>query len=179
MAITIIATPGSPLANSFQTIEEIDLYYEGRVPEAVRDEWLDADTVDKKAAAVMATNLMTTGICWTGYQTTKEQSLAWPRNSMWNRNGLTWIEDSVIPFEVKIAHAEFARILLKADRLEESDVVRQGLLGMKAGPISMTFRDDQYMQPPVIPQYIIDFLVPSWVDDVYGQSSGTRELLRS
>jgi len=179
MAVTVIATPGAPNANSFQTVAEIDLYYQGRVPAATRDEWLDADSEDKDAAAVMATNLMTTGISWTGYQTTVEQSLPWPRNSMWSRNGQNWIDSGVIPMEVKMAHAELSRVLLKADRLEESDIIRQGLIGMKAGPISMTFRDDQYTQPPVIPTYITDFLVPSWIESVYGTPTGMRDLLRS
>lgn len=179
VAITVIATPGASNANSFQTVAEIDEYYAGRVPESVRDEWLDADSSDKAAAAVMATRWMTALISWNGFPTSLDQPLPWPRNSMETRNGWSWVDNDIIPLEIKIAHAEFSRILLKADRLEESDVVKEGIIGLKAGPVSLTFRDNLYTQPQVIPQFVLDFLVPSWIDQVYSQLTGNRELRRA
>src|SRR5215210_3294814 len=176
MAVIVIATVGALDANSFQTVAEIDTYYQSRVPTTVADEWLDADSSEKAAAAVMGTRWMTALIRWTGYPVNPLQPLPWPRAAMMDRHNWSYVDITIIPSELKIAHAEFSRILLKSDRLEESDVVRQGILGVKAGPISVTFRDDQYVQPMVIPQFIIDFLVPSWIDSVYGYPTGMRDL---
>lgn len=183
MAIAVIATVGAVNANSFQTVAEIDLYFQGRVPESVRTSWLDADSNDKDAAAVMATTYMTAMIDWSGYPTTLTQALPWPRNSMLARNHYQYILSNVIPQEVKNAHAELARLLLLTDRTAELDQQIEGLAQVKVGPINIGFRNpsgkgSSRIPFQIIPDFIIELLVPSWVEDYSGGAESNRELLR-
>jgi hypothetical protein len=78
MAATIVATVGAANANSFQTIAEIDTYFEGRAPIAVSEGWIDADAAEKIASAITATIWMKSLIVWTGFITSLTQALPWP-----------------------------------------------------------------------------------------------------
>ncbi len=178
MSVTVVATPGASNANSFQTVAEIDAYYQSRVPVTVADEWLDAAASDKDAAAVMATRVMTASIAWTGYETSASQPLPWPREGMWLRNGRDYVANNAIPQELKDAHAELARILLSTDRTAESDVATQGITSVKAGSVKITFRD-YAPSPDVLPDTVIDYLVPSWIDEILNETSMEKELRRS
>ena len=178
MSVTVVATPGASNANSFQTVAEIDTYYESRVPASVADEWRDADSDEKDAAAVMATRVMTASILWTGYETDVTQPLPWPREGMFLRNGRDYVANNVIPRELKDAHAELSRMLLTTDRTAESDVAAQGITSVKAGSVKITFRD-YAPSPDVLPDTVVDYLVPSWIDEIINQTTMEKELRRS
>ena len=138
---------------------------------------LSYDTI-KSQALIMATQWITALVGWTGYETTTTQRLPWPRETMLLRNEQDYVLDTVVPEEVKAAQFELARLLISADRTSESGVYAQGISFMRAGPISLMFRDKS-TPPPVLPDIVTDLLVPSWVDSVKGQPSGMRELLRA
>lgn len=184
MALVVISTPGAVNANSFQSVSEIDDYFLARVPNSVAQDWLGADAPDKDAAAVMATTQMTALICWTGYPTSTDQALPWPRNSMLTKEGLSFIDSGSIPRELKNAHAELARLLLLSDRLAERSQDMEGLASLKAGPVTLSFRNasgkgSSTPPRPVIPDYIISMLPENWIDDVDSGYSSEIELLRS
>lgn len=181
MPVTVIATPGAPDANSFQTVAEIDTYYAARVPSTTANQWLTASADNKAAAAVMSTQWMTSLIEWTGYASTGEQSLPWPRQGMWTRNGWAYYDANVIPPELKAAQAEFARVLLLSDRMAESQIAVQSITNLKVGPIALGFDKNQLFNntPQIIPDAVIDLLIPSWIDYVNNGPSMMRELERA
>jgi hypothetical protein len=132
----------------------------------------------KNPALIMATQWMVASIDWTGYVTSETQALPWPRSGMLKRNQISYVLDTEIPSELKACQFELARLLLYSDRTVESDVAAQGLMGLKAGPISLTFREYAPVLS-VIPVNITNLLVPSWVNFTQGQLSSTRDLLRA
>lgn len=182
MALTLIATPGAPDANSYLTEEEADAYFESRIP--LDPPWDEVE--DKARLLVMATRLLDatfqpmkifvpfkpgqgtasgyyrTRPQWTGYPATKTQRLAWPRRKMYDRNG-NEIPDNVIPEELKEAVAEFAGQLAMRDRSLDNDVVVQGITSIRAGSVSLSFKDG--VLPQVIPDAVRNLLVESWLTD--------------
>jgi hypothetical protein len=134
MALVIDATPGSPTANSFATIAEGNAYHEGHM---TPDAWTDASTDEKSRALVTATRLLTYHLDWIGRASTSEQALAWPRYAALTRNGYLFASD-VVPQAVKDATIELARLLLEG----AVTVTVNDLDELKAGPISLKFRND-------------------------------------
>lgn len=184
MSVTVIATPGAVDANSFATVSEIDTYYLSRVPATTAAQWQDAADDDKAAAAIMATLWMTNLIKWRNYTTTTTQSLPWPRYNMWRRNGWSQVPQDEVPQEVKNAQAELARLFLISDRTEELQQLVNGVGVLKVGPIQIAFRNPSGRgvsdpPPPIIPDFIIDLLVPEWVEYVTDLPDGMRDLVRA
>lgn len=181
MAVTLIATPGAANSNSYSTLIDAVAYWETRLhPEA----WDDSD--DQTVALIMATRMIDLLLqpykklvraeskfgsserdyylirpTWTGSPSTAVQKLAWPRNGMYNRNGIL-IPNMVIPSELAEATAELAGQLSVSNRLEESDIVAQGITSVKAGSVAVTFKNDS-KQIDVLPQVVLDMLVPTWL----------------
>lgn len=160
---TIVTTPGSPVANSYADVAEANTYHLTR-PAAQVLVWDDADTADKEAALITATELLDASLTWTGSVVSTTQSLMWPRNGMVNPNGAV-ILNTVIPTQLKRATAEFARQLLEGNRVADNDVARQGITDLKAGPVSLSFNKDVAWDDPVpqvIPDLVKLLLPKSW-----------------
>jgi hypothetical protein len=174
--ITLVATPGAADANSYATVEEADAYYDSRL---YADGWL-ASGVNKAAALAMASRLLDgfftwTGdaatqrqssrlpryafFTWTGAPSTAEQALCWPRQGMYSRNGYL-IASGEIPNALKNATAELAGQLLTADRTVDNDIEAMGITSLKAGPVSLSFKD--LVENKVMPDAVLLLLVPSW-----------------
>jgi hypothetical protein len=100
---TVIATPGLPTANSYETVAEASEYFDNRLP--LSPPW-PGDTTESAQAIIMATRTMdayarplTTKVViegvlyyvtkrtWTGAPATTTQALAWPRTGMFDGNG--------------------------------------------------------------------------------------------
>jgi hypothetical protein len=135
----------------------------------------------KIPSLIMAQQWMTTLIVWTGFYATNTQRLPWPRNSMWARNDQVYVQPDAIPDEVKWAQFEQARLFQVADRTLENDIAAQGLSSLSAGPVSLSWSGggSTALQPPVIPRWVLQLLVPSWIDYVEGLATGMRELMRA
>lgn len=175
------ATVGGPNANAYETVAEAQLYWDTRPhPEA----WDNAD--DQEVVVIAATRMMdvmlslrrylrtdkfsrnsnsvyVTPPAWTGTPATTTQRLAWPRIGMFDRNGNP-ILSTVIPLDLKNAVAELAGQLAKSDRLIDNDVAAQGISSVRAGSVSVSFKNDVEMLR-VLPDIIYDLLVPSWMTD--------------
>lgn len=179
MPLILIATPGASNANSYVTADEATAYFEGRLP---IPEWDDVDSVE--AVLVMATRLMESMFSpsrrlirgktpsesyylirptWTGAPASTTQRLMWPRTGMYDRNGNA-ISSTIIPQELKDATIELAGHLAKGDRTIDSDVIIQGLTSVKAGSVSLSFKD-QFDAIKVIPDIVASLLIPSWLTD--------------
>lgn len=177
MAASIIATVGATNANSFGTLAEANTYHETVVH--VDGAWDDVDADIKQPALIMAQQQMTSLICWTGYIANSTQKLPWPRNGMWERNELVYILSNVIPDEVKWCQFELARLLATTDRTLEYEVGVNGILRLKAGSVTIQFKDQYLSGPAVIPSVAYNLLVPSWYDSVAGMPVFNRDLERA
>ena len=166
---TVITTPGASNANSYASRDEANDYHTTR-PVSQAAVWYAASDDDKDAALIMATELMDASILWNGSVSTTTQALAFPRNGLVGRNGIS-VSSSVVPTELKRAQSEFARQLIKSDRMSDNDVVRQGITDLTAGDIKLSFAEDKTSQyvgslqvgvPKVIPDAVLLLLPTSW-----------------
>lgn len=180
----LVATVGDPLANSFETLDEADEYFLGRVPLPVPWQPADDTNIPSLIMAGRILNLMAvarrtlytpqipnakpyymTSRAWTGTLSSlyaDTQSMAWPREQMRDNLGRI-IPNDIIPIEVKWAQSELAGQLRGDDRTLDLDQVVQGVKGFKAGPVEFTFLD--VIQGRVLPDAVINLLVPSWLTD--------------
>lgn len=176
MALTIVATPGAANANSYLTAVEDSAYQESRL-------WADAGAAygdDQLKAIIMATRLIDAhfswaGVdaaiakgeriarAWTGMASTATQALCWPRTGMYNRNGYA-IASGEVPQALKNAVSELAHQLVVGDRTLDSEISVQGITSLRAGPVSLSFKDT--IEAKVIPDAVVALLVPSWYTNV-------------
>lgn len=172
---TIVTTAGSASANAYCDVAFADQYNADRPPDA--DGTWAAATPDQKAQAILwATRLLDSLWQWTGYPTDDVQALQWPRGAMLKPSGWSYVDIHTIPVELQRATAEFARQLLVADRAGDSDVETQGITSLKAGPVSLTFKDS--VTAKVIPDAVFDLIPPEW-GWPRSRGMGYRQLLRS
>lgn len=177
MSLVVIPTPGDANANSYLTVQEAQDYFDARLPIS---QWVDADS--QELLIVMATRVFDalfsprrllvrdaqsgfyyrTFPTWTGSPASTTQSLSWPRSGMYTRNGGI-ILSTVIPLEIKDAVAELAGQLAIGDRTLDNDVIAQGITSIKAGSVSLSFKND--FEFNTIPGIVRGLLVPSWLTD--------------
>lgn len=136
-APTLVATPGDPLANSYATLAEAELYHQAH-PHATT--WATATAAQAARALVLATRLLDAQVKWQGVIATQTQALAWPRLCAYDRHDRA-LSSSVIPQAVKDATCEYARQLLARDRTADRDSDVDGIARVKAGPVDVEFRD--------------------------------------
>jgi len=174
--LVIVATPGSAIANSYETLAEAQAYFESRLPLAG---WDDADSQDvllamatrvldmlarphKKLRRIGDTNFYITSRQWTGAPTSSTQRLAWPRTGMFDGNGNA-IPSDVIPQALKDAQSELAGQLGTTDTTLDNFVSVSGITSIKAGSVALTFKD--MIDAHVLPDAVLNLLPPSWFTD--------------
>lgn len=178
MALVLDATVGGAASNSYETVVEAQNYFDARLPLAG---WDNADS--QAILLVMGTRVLDalaqpfktffpasggTGAYyrvrrqWTGAPATTTQRLAWPRTGMLDANGNA-IASNVIPQALKDALAELAGQLGGQDRTLDNDVIIQGLTSVKAGSVSLAFK--QEIIPQVIPDAVYNLMPQSWLTD--------------
>lgn len=181
MAVTIEATPGSPDANSYATIEEADAYFATRIK---GETWSEASEDEKAAGLITATRILDSlsvahrrlirngttqynlvGRQWTGAPAMDDQVLAWPRSGMRSRIGRA-IPADIIPKELKEATSELAWQLYLSDRTLDSEAVVQGISSVTAGSVSVSFKEN--IEAKILPDIVMS-LMPSWwfTDELY------------
>lgn len=156
---TLIATPGALNANSYCTVAEANTYHDERL---FTDDWTGASADDKTKALIWATRQLDLLYAWAGYPTDERdvQALQWPRSGIVDVDGLSTIDDDVIPRELKWATAEFARQLIVANRTADSDIETQGITSLSAGPISLSFKDTVRLK--VVPDAVASLIPAHW-----------------
>ncbi len=176
MAVTTLdVTIGGASANAYCTLAVADQYHEDRPPS--KTTWADASDAKKNAAILFATLMLDSLVEWRGFVVTDTQALLWPRYGMTKRNGYELLS-SVIPVELQNACAEYARQLLAADRTADSDIETQGIKSLSvAGAVSLSFKDSVFAK--VIPDVVVNLLVPGWYSRLHGVESGVVELIRA
>lgn len=175
MALVLDATVGGVASNSYLTLVEAQNYFDARLPLAGWD-----TAVDQTVLLVMATRVLDALAQpfktffpgppayyrvrrkWTGVVSTPTQKLAWPRIGMFTQNGVA-IDPATIPSALKEATAELAGQLGTGDRTLDNDVIVQGLTAVRAGSVSLNFKDT--IMPQVIPDAVYNLLPQSWLTD--------------
>lgn len=108
MAI-LVATPGSPLANSYTTVSQATAFLTMRLH---TDAWTTASVPDQEAALMWATQLLDEQMRWAGIPTYPDQALALPQTGLVDQWGRMVLRD-VIPVPVQQATALYALGLLE------------------------------------------------------------------
>lgn len=179
MPIEIKSTPNGSDSNSFISLDDYAAYHLTRLP-------LDPPVVTTGDVAarnvIMATRVLSAMAVarksirwdrngkpfyylsrqWTGSIATDTQSLAWGRIGMYGRLGRL-IPSDIIPQELKDATAELAGQLGNSDTTLDNDISVQGITSIKAGSVALTFKD--MIESHVLPEMVINLLVPSWFTD--------------
>jgi len=171
---TLVATPGSASANTYVLLTEADQYQLDRPP--VGTVWTSATDDQKNAAILWATILMDRLWEWNGFPTNSTQALLWPRQGMLKLNGWEFVSDNVIPNELKQATAEYARQLLVSDRTGDSDIETLGITSVRAGSVSVTFKDSVIAK--TVPDAVFNLIPNSW-GYPKGRSTSVRNLIRA
>ncbi len=142
---TLIATAGAANANSYCTLVEADSYHETHLYAST---WTDASDDDKVIALIWATRVLDQVCDWGGEKASSSQALRWPRGGVYDQDNIA-ISVSIIPTWLKNATAEYARLLLSKDRLQEMDDALNGLKRASVGSLSVEF--DSSSQITVLP----------------------------
>lgn len=136
------------------------------------------DDADKEAAIVRATAYLSEKYDWMGYRlkgrqdSEGAQALAWPRQGVIDQEGI-YVNTDEIPIEVQKATAELALYeLVNPGALDPTYTASGVIKSVKAGPVSVTFENDQTHSGSIRPVLLR-------VNDLIGQflktsSSGNR-----
>lgn len=191
MAVVLVATPGAVNANSYETLVEANAYFEARTP--LSPPWDPTATDLDNRALIMSTRTIDSAAVphrrlvrekgqdpyyvvsrqWTGQPATTTQALAWPRIGMKDANGRD-IPDDEIPQALKDAVSEYAGTLQKSDRTQESDASIQGLTSIRAGSVSLSFKDSIELR--MLPDYVMALMPSSWFTDELIEPAGPRAI---
>lgn len=107
----LIATPGAIDANSYQSVDELNLYFQFRLDTTAWDDALLTDGM-QEAAAIQATNILEQ-FDYIGVISDSTQALKWPRMADEDGTLIRNYPTSVIPQPIKSAHAEVTLWLLQ------------------------------------------------------------------
>lgn len=138
--MTLIVTPGGADSNSYATLAEANEYHVARLHNA---DWTDATDIVKEAALIWAARTLDANMYWNGRRTTEEQALDWPRYGVTDKDDY-FIDDDIVPIEVKNAQSELAFLLIKEDRTVSADPSADNVSELKLGAgamISLKFRE--------------------------------------
>ena len=169
----LVTTAGAANANAYVSLEVAEQYHADRPP--AETTWADASDEEKTAAVLWATKLLDSLIDWSGYVVDDVQALLWPRNGLLYPSGFH-VPNNVIPIHLQHATAEYARQLLVSDRAADSGIETQGITSLKAGPVSLSFKDA--VAAKAVPDAVFHLIPRDW-GTVRGRVSSTRELLRA
>lgn len=154
---TITATAGAIDANSYVTLDEAETYMESRLHKTT---WEDADQAEKEAALIWAGRLIDRTIRFNGTKASETQAMAWPRSGLVDESNYD-VSESSVPLIIKDLQVELAFLLLSSDRTAESQAGAQGLTSLRAGPVSLSFKDEIVVKQ--VPDTLLATLPITWV----------------
>lgn len=157
MPSAIVVTVGDASANSYATRAEGNTYFGDRLHASA---WSSATDANKDAALLWAAKLLDRSVQLNGTRATATQALNWPRDGMEDESGNP-IANTVVPQVVKDVQCELAILLLSSDRSLENQASAQGLTSLKAGPVSLAFKDK--IKVNIVPDTLIAMFPVSWL----------------
>jgi hypothetical protein len=132
--MAIDSTLGGTAANSYVSQSAASVYFSNRLDVAT---WTEASSANKDAALMMATTRLDAE-SYTGLRVLIDQRLQWPRNSVYDRDGVL-LSSSTIPLVVQQATFEYALALLREPTLL-GDSGLEGFINIKLGSLDVTPR---------------------------------------
>lgn len=173
---TIDNTVGGQFANSYCTRAEAIAYWDtipATYPTTIA--WNALTTGDMDRALIVAARVLDQYYEWDGWPTFAYQNRDWPRGALMARNGRDFLAIDAVPIELKYAQAEFAGQLAVTDRRADSDIERQKITSLRAGPVSLTFGVGVKSLP--LPD-AVKALIPEWWGIPKSAVVTERELVR-
>ena len=154
---TIVETVGATNANSYVSLSEAEDYMETRLHKTA---WEDAGSGEKEAALIWAGRIIDRTIRFNGTKVSSTQSMAWPRAGLTDGSGYE-VSQTAIPVIIKDLQIEMAFLLLSSDRTAENEAGAAGLTSLRAGPVSLSFKDEITVKQ--VPDTLIATLPTEWV----------------
>lgn len=170
----LIATSGSPVANSFTTVAFANTVLEGRL---YTEPWFGIATVNqvvfvseatRATALIWATSLFETQVTWYGTPTTTTQALSWPMTGQVDKFKRP-IPPDIIPADIQQATALYALALLRDDSQAPGSGEDATIKRKRIGDVDIEFRDEVQVTPASqgIPAEVRTLLKP------YGMTVGS------
>jgi hypothetical protein len=147
--MTFDATPKSSTATSMATVEQADDYHAGRLH---NEAWSGASAGNKQAALMWASRILSKER-FKGYKSSSSQSMAFPRQGLYDRDG-NYVDDDVVPSDVVDAVSEYAFLLIGSDSTVPS--ATKGFKQIKVSVIDI--KPDSVDRPEGVPSSIIRML---------------------
>lgn len=153
MAFTFTVEDGTGLANanSYASVSTAVDYLSANIHAT---SFLNAVSAVQEKCLVRAAQLLDQFVDWYGSRATTVQALEWPREGVLGRDGVTYIEKTVVPVWLQQAVAEYARFLYDADRSSDPD--SQNVKSLKADVVEIEFdkTDRRALIPSVVRQMV-------------------------
>lgn len=110
---------------------------------------------------IHATRGLVAGVCLQGTAATSTQALPFPRLGLTTRNGHA-LSSTIIPLDIKHAQFEYALTLARSGNvLLAKDQAVEGLTELRAGPVTLKFREDFVYAP--VPANVLAMIPPGWL----------------
>jgi len=121
MAFTFVVEDGTNLATatSYVSVAAADDYFE--IDRPFTATWTALSTTEKEYRLAWATRVLDQKVKWNGTKDTETQALEWPRDSVYDRNGVA-IDDDEIPEQLAEATFELAKYLNAEDPISGAGV---------------------------------------------------------
>lgn len=114
MAFTFTVEDGTNIAgsNSYLTVAEADDYFV--IDRVFCEVWDALSPSDKQYRLAWAARILDQKVRWKGVRTDETQSMEWPRQATYDRNGVS-IDSDEIPEQLKDAVCEFVKFVQTED----------------------------------------------------------------
>lgn len=157
---TLIVEDGSGVANA-NTYVDVD-YCNTYCKDLNYSSWAETANTAKAEAILRAMNFIES-LNWKGYKAEQDNSLEWPRKEVEDRNGY-YIDDDVIPINLKKAVAEAAYKELTPGTLQPDLDGASNIQTMKAGSLAITYFEGQVGSTQIfeVIQGLLKGLVLDW-----------------
>lgn len=150
---------GGSASNSFGSLAEAEAYA-AEHPYATEWDALATDAA-KEALLIHATRGLVAGVCLQGTAATSTQALPFPRLGLTTRNGYA-LSTTIVPLDIKHAQFEYALTLARSGNvLLAKDQAVEGLTELRAGPVTLKFREDLVYAP--VPANVLAMIPPGWL----------------
>lgn len=192
---TLITTPGATNANAYVTVVAADTW---NATVLHGEKWASTSQAKKEQAILLATRLFEYLIDWKGIPTSSGQALKWPRRGVITQISATGggtllntqtvniyggiispigieLATDQIPQFLQDATAEFARVLLVSDRIEEQDsgnISSIEIPGLTVGYLGSGSSSKRKLIPPQVYE-----MIAFYVDTMMGYTP--RRIIRS
>ena len=157
--MSIDATVGGEVSNSYVTLAEADAYFESRNYATAWDEIEDPDSF-----LITATNQIDWFMDFNGSRTSSTQALEWPRFEAYDYKLDEYIASDIIPNKVKYGVLELVLASLEEDRFTDGDMdgiqeVKVGSLQVKANSSAWQPRKESI--PKIVNQILSGLVKPT------------------